>query len=751
MDNSTSDNSIKSGIQGIQVNVPDPDKSSYEMRKDGSLESGVVDKNGKSIILPNTLGDLKYIIQDILAGDKSALERPEFKSLQFDKVEKALGWLAKSNNMTDTMKSGLLTDGWKLTFREKPATAEEFLTHKYIGDQASTLHPWIHDTFVKFFDPLAPYRNLILSSCIGTGKSTITALCNLYIAYLFALMSAPYKYYGYAPSSPFTIVFGGYSQKKAYQLLMNPILNILRQSDYFKQCRTMDDMIKANKEFTNASGVPNVYWTTAAKTACISLSNNLNFNIVSSSGDIIGQNIIMGSCTEISFWRDEGGWSDDRIYEFFTNLQGRIDNRMHNNRISGFILDSSPNTMDSAIDKWIWEEAPKDPKNYIFKGATWKYFKNNFVGCYDDFGEIKHDWKICFPMYKGGNGKLPRPVESENDLQQFDPIDIIWCPREESNGGVSMYNKAKTTPEKFLKDNCGIPAGTSDRIFYNPETIETVFDNNLRNIMTQITAPAEEEPEHLIWNQIKETFFNRIVDKYYFYYEPLIPRVISVDQAYAGDATCIAMTHVERDPTKIDKETGDALKVYVTDFTIVIVPKGGIINLDAIKFFIADLIKLGNLKIAHVSYDRFQSEPSRQFLKRLGVGVEYVSVDRVNDPYLTYIDYIFHGRYFCGKNVYVKNNLKSLHMSKRKSGTMKIDHTNGDVISDGNGNWETDMRGINAKDTADAICASVDLLNKYSNEYMPYNSWSPESDKSHDYDTMKKKTNDFLKKQGFEV
>lgn len=587
---------------------------------------------------------------------------------------------------------------------------------------------------------------------IVTHNSTITAVCNLYMAYLFGIMIAPYKYYGYAPSTQFTIVFGGHSQKKAGELLMDPIMNILRQSEYFKQCKTIDEMYKANQKFgvDSPNGVEHIYWTTAAKDSYISMSNNLKFKVVSSNGDIIGQNIILGSCTEISFWRQEGGWSDDRIFEFFTKLLGRIDNRMHNNRISGFILDSSPNTLESSIDKWIWEEAPKDPKNYIFKGATWDFFRNNFQGCYDEAGKIKQDWKTSFPMFKGGNGKLPRPVESENDLSQFDPIDIIWCPRQEVSG-ISMYDTARTRPTDFLKDNCGIPAGNADRIFYEPRVIEDIFNNNLKNLFGQITAPANEEPEHLIWNQIRDTFFNRIVDKYYFYYEPTIPRAISVDQSYAGDVTSICMSHVERDPNKVDLETGEPLKIYVTDFTIVIIPKGGIINLDAIKFFVLDLIKLGNLKIKHVSFDRFQSESSRQYLKRQGVDVEYVTVDKVNDPYLTFIDYVMHNRFVCGKNIYLKNNLKSLQMTKRRSGTMKIDHMKGDIITDGDGNWETDMRGINAKDASDAIVASIDLLNKYSNEYVPFKTWSPDSNKSRDYESVKSKTNTFLTGMGFAI
>jgi hypothetical protein len=106
----------------------------------------------------------------------------------------------------------------------------EYLT--FDGEKCEVNEYW--DTFIKYNDPLAPYRNLILSSCIGTGKSTLTVCVNLYTAALFSLMWAPYKYYGYAPSTKFTIVFGGFSQKKASQLLFEPMKSVLLQSEFFK-------------------------------------------------------------------------------------------------------------------------------------------------------------------------------------------------------------------------------------------------------------------------------------------------------------------------------------------------------------------------------------------------------------------------------------------------------------------------------------------------------------------------------------
>ena len=74
------------------------------------------------------------------------------------------------------------------------------------------------------------------------------------------------------------------------------------------------------------------------------------------------------------------------------------------------------------------------------------------------------------------------------------------------------------------------------------------------------------------------------------------------------------------------------MKIYVTDFTIILIPNGGIMSLEAFKYFIIDLIKLGNLKILRTSLDSFQSVQTAQSLERLGIKTELLSVDKLNDP-----------------------------------------------------------------------------------------------------------------------
>lgn len=456
---------------------------------------------------------------------------------------------------------------------------------------------------------------------------------------------------------------------------------------------------------------------------------------------------------------------DEKIFTFFTKLRKRIDNRMKGNYYGRFIIDSQPNSLESPIDEWIWSDGTKKNKaNYIVSGSRWKYFPKEFPDAWEsprtDWKQpecLKKDFVHAFPVFKGGDGQPPKVVETANELTTYNMADIEWAPVNQitSSGVVSFHDSAEESPINFLRDQAGIPSGAADRLLYNKEWIDHTFDNNLKNIYSTIIAKTEDEPEHLIWNQVKDIFFNKILGKYYFYYEPSLPRVASVDLAISGDTASISVSHVERDRIRLDTQ-GNPLKVYVTDFTIPVIPKGGMINLDAFKFFILDLIHLGNMNIRHVSFDSFQSRAMMQTLERAGIEVDYVSVDKNNTPYLSLVDYVMHKRYYCGKSVMLKNNLLALQMVKRKTtGTTKIDHMNGDnVYSDefclpGSSyteqSWQFSKVGTNAKDCADTVAGNLFLLDTYENEFPPINVWDPQKQKERTYEGELKKHNDMLK------
>ncbi|MBR6612044.1 MAG: hypothetical protein IKK93_07390 [Campylobacter sp.] len=680
---------------------------------------------------PRAVNDLKYIIKDILSGDPAASKRPEFSCLNFEQIRTAIKWLDQQGLDESTLEL-LLEKPYLLTFKDKPPTPDEFLTSKYIGSQAESVWWPVRKNFLQFFDPLKPYRTAVLNPSIGSGKSTFTMLALLYVACHFALMRDPWKFFNKSRTTVFIIALCAVTQGKAKEIYNEPIRQLIESANFWRWCRTHQEMLNEEKHLQESDTIEYIPWTTACD-GVFQTGNGLNWKTASGDGNIIGLNILVGAMTEINFFLEAGkGWTPDKVYRFFSKLKERISNRFQSNYYARFILDSSPSSLDDPIQNWMTYDAPENPSNYIWRGSRWNLYPEEFpsfcdvenLHTLDQKVTEHHNYDVAFRLYKGGSGKPPIVCETESEASQFDNADLIWCPKEQvtKNGTASFLGKAKENPLDFLKDWCGEPSGTPDRLFYRDDWIEDCFDNGLKNMYGSIVALADEQPEHLIWNQIQNQFFYKVMNRYYFYYEPQVPRVVSVDQSKSRDCTCISMSHIEKDPNRIDEHTHLPMTVYVTDFTIILVPKGGHINLDAIKFFIYDLKNLGGINLRHVSFDGWQSDPARQFLARAGINVDYVSVDKLPEPYYNYYDLVTHGRWFCGKNIFVKNNMKSLHEVRRKqTGTIKIDHFDGDLDYEWEkGNWQSNnVTGYNAKDATDAITGNIWLMNLYSNEFIP--------------------------------
>lgn len=609
-------------------------------------------------------------------------------------------------------------------------------------------------------DPLGLY---MVDHGTITHNSTFTMLALLYVACCFALMRDPWKFFSMAQTSVFAFVLCAVTQTKASEIYREPIQQLIEGSDYWMWCRTHQDMLEEEKHLREADTIDYIPWSTAAKSAVFVTGNNLQWKQISSANSLLGVNILMGAMTEITFFKEAGaGWTDEKIFNFYSKLKERISNRFQNNYYARVILDSSPSVLDDPVQFYMTYTAKKNPENMIWTGSRWDLYPGEFPEycevenpgtIYEKGINKKNDYEHAFQLFKGGNGKPPQLCEDEAEASNFDPIDLIWCPiKQVTKKGTSNFkNKARENPIEFMKDWAGLPAGLPDRLFYRDDWVENCFDNDLRNNYGSIIALADEEPEHLIWNQIKNKFFYDSMGQWRFYYEPHVPRVVSVDQSKSKDCTCISMSHVERDKYKIDLETGRAMLDYITDFTIVLVPKGGHINLEAIKFFIHDLKRLGNINLRHVSFDGWQSDPARQYLKRAGIVVDYVSVDSNNDPYYTFYDMVTHSRWFCGKNIFVKNNMKSLHEIRRKrSGSVKIEHFEGELNYEWQeGTWLSCTAGINAKDTTDAIAANLWLLSNYNTEFIPSKTWDPEAKVNRTYESVSAKNDMLLKKLGY--
>ena len=646
--------------------------------------------------------EAKYMLEDLLAGDDSIDEKEEWNNFSTEVIQSAKSLILDNENLSLNKKLFYLNNLWKINYRgtKPPPTIEEFLTHDYLGATVDGLYPYIKEGLIEYFNPDRDYRQAILYLFIGAGKSYFSVISTLFILTHLILMKNPNKFFGLNSATEISQGYFSFTLDKVEDLLTTPTQLILQGSPMFEKCRTIESLAKKEREY----GAEKFCWTTATKgTSYFSFSNGATIKIGSDPKNLIGTQILTGVISELTF-ASEFGMSQDSAYRLLNDLKSRINSRFQGNYFSRTIIDSSPNSLENKVDNYILNIAPKEPrKSFIMKGAEWEYKTWEYENV-----------KETFPVFKGSTSNPPKILD-ENEVGFFDSKEIILVPKTPELVSVFQNDLIKA-----LKDRAGIPAGTQDKLIYDYSKIEKIFDNNsINNLYSCIFAPANMPPENLIWDAIKDDFFIKIGNSFEFYSNPKIKRYVGIDQSFRTDTTGISMVHRE-----IDK---NGKIVYIVDFTIAITPNKQKINLEAIKFFIHDLRRKGKLNIAGVSFDQFQSESTVQYLEREGFEVKKVSVDRTTAPYLNLINLINTNSLKAGKNLFLKNNLKSLIMTKSaKKKTPKVDHVLGDVSNNfSDTDWDKSMLGFNAKDISDSVAGAVTLCDQLE-KYTPTTIYSPQ-------------------------
>ena len=108
------------------------------------------------------LANSQDIFRDVLSGDPNALLLLDDKNLDKNAIKLALDFIMNNNTISDKEKQSLLCESWRINYRDKPPTPEEFITPKYLGSVANHTYDRIKKVFVEFMNPEKPYRNLIL-------------------------------------------------------------------------------------------------------------------------------------------------------------------------------------------------------------------------------------------------------------------------------------------------------------------------------------------------------------------------------------------------------------------------------------------------------------------------------------------------------------------------------------------------------------------------------------------------------------
>lgn len=640
--------------------------------------------------------DHPFIVKDVIQGDSVIADSPLFKSLRYDEIEKALQLILGNPQLSSSDKNKLTNNLWMINFHTKPPTPEEFLTPKYLGGMADSIFPHVRDTFIKFFDPLNQKRILALTTAVGWGKSSLSVLISFYIMVTLSYMRNPKKYFGLGDMGSLVIAYISFTQSKASQLLLQPLINLVKGSPIMHGVKMEDRLQIKQKELDKG----HIAFTTAGRMGSLQLPIDLHVTTLSSRLQIIGLNIVLGLLSEASFYIQARGLPPEEAFGMLTDLIERVDNRMQFAPYSGVIIDSSPLDIQlSPIDRWLYSgEAEEDPRVMLINHKHWEVYSKIKTEMYKEYNKTGK----TFPLFRGNSAKAPKILE-DTEINNYPPDEVFHVP-------IDLKLNAERNLKPFIRNICAYPAGGVPVLFEELSIIEEIFSSVLKGQSTPIAIPEEKDPKRLIWNQVKSKFWTPVGDgTYQFYRSPRAVRTVHIDLSETGDISGLGMSHLEYYMVE-----GILQPIVVHDLLLPLHKGKSRINIDAVAEFILDMKRLGRINFFKITADQYQSATLLQRLRREGLPAEKFSMDKETGPYLLYASMIKQGRVKAGRSIHLKNNLRSLVEVQRDSGSVKIDHIQGTPIYEDSGTWETSQVGYRAKDISDTAGGSAyPLLTEY--------------------------------------
>ena len=523
-------------------------------------------------------------------------------------------------------------------------------------------------------------------------------MIKFYRAVLTISYRNPKQYLKLGESTRLTDATISFTKGSAYDLVIKGLDSLLQTSPKCQKLHYERDM--TNPEYTESG---KILFCNTSKGNSILRVGDIFYDCISEPIQLVGRNLISVSATELSFLKEV--MPEEKVMKLVDEMFSRVHNRFgYNNPNVSLIVDSSPNSMEGLADQWI--EKHKNDKDKLFINDK-KWELPTFSWMFPIYEKDKKN--NVFPIFKGTSTQ-PTKIITKEEVKNFNEEDIIWTPND-------LYELAKDNVTKIMRDFGATPtAGSDTKLFTNHQLIEQCFVPNLKNFYMFEYASYLLAPETLLWDKIRPLFYVYTGQKNSFRLKryPSDERFVHIDMAEKKDMAGISMVHLETD--KIGR------KIYVADFTLPIMSKkDDKINLDSFKYLVYCMKIYGNTNIKKVTYDGFESKSSIQFLERNGFECERLSLDSTPDYYLSFASWVMQGRVKIGKNLVMKNNMKSLittnegHNGKEsKSGKLIVDHVQGDWIDLENSDWEKSKCGYFGKDLSDSFvgaCTNADKSN----------------------------------------
>lgn len=573
----------------------------------------------------------------------------------------------------------------KVIFIHEPPSPEEFLDHRngFISYHTEMgLYKHVKEDFLNAMSPNKNYPVISIYGATRTGKSSLARLFILYTIVYVNYLRDPHLYFNINKMSKISLWLLSFKEDKTKELLLDPLLILMNASSKFKREHFEKSVYKNG---VTDDGV--IHFSEAGKFGDIT-TPKLKIATGRDPSDIVGSDIIAGVISELSFFKKYApGFTDETAKEVFTKLRARIKNTIGDSYFPCWTyIDTSANDKDSPLESYLLNEVANNPSYYFRHYCLWEVRPH----LYPIWNEDKtKTFKVC----TGDGNNPPRIFEPGSHEWKAYPKDLII------DVPIDLYEEFKNDLVNQIRDTAGRPTTNETKFIQSNEIIDRMFVEEIQNEEAGIVCDSQSNPEKFLFNLLSRKYFISFNNSYVIKRAPNELRYCGIDLAHSvkGDVQGFSIGHKEwsRELNKV---------IYVSDMSFAILPGENGINIDVVGYFLKDLKDIG-INFQMVCFDTFQSEALSQFLTRHKIPNKKNSVDKDLNSYMVLYSLLLSNQVKVGKNIFLKNNLKSLYRISNKNGSgEKIDHSKGTLTYIYNGDWEHSECGLYAKDVSDAMC-----------------------------------------------
>lgn len=517
----------------------------------------------------------------------------------------------------------------------------------YVGRDARKLYPYWKDLICDIFDNGQQYTTVVLTGGIGTGKST----CGLYILIRKLYELSCYKNI----AGLFDMMANSFTA-----FLYFSLTKYQAERTGFGQMRSIIDGIP----YFNEKFCRNKY-----RNSVLDFPENVRLFYGSSTGDMIGMNVIASVLDEANFFGDSSGSDVDygNVVKLHDSIMSRQSSRYTRNGINhslSIVISSS--TFQSSYTQQLYEKSLTDSSIKYARARLWDIKPK---GTYSN---------EMFYVFAGNDKFDPFIIGSTSDLSvklgiSLDPSltvkeAITKLSQEYRNlideVPIDFYPNYANNVIQGLQDFSGMSVASTGKLFSSRSVFESCIDESIQPLFSKNEFTVEtcnDEPSNCI-----QYYLNGIE-----FPHKECPRYLHIDIGVSNDAYGIACCY------KHGNKIVDGVEVpeFYYDFTLRIVPPPAPkrVSISRCHEFIKYMRDNLGLRIGLITFDQFQSMASRQYLEENGFNVAYQSVDKTDTQYLYFVDSMYKGNVHFSREFAeaIRNELFNLIWYRQKQ---KVDH-----------------------------------------------------------------------------